>query len=161
MGDSHWTPVISVNATCTTSVSKQKIPQFSDYEQEVNLRTLSNNPAPNLCSTLAVGEYICCSAGSLHDLAPSPSADGTCYTDDVKSGDSCSAIAAQYTLTIDDINQFNSDRGWCGCDDLQAGHPFAFLPVIHQHHFPFPTQFVVPRCQEPISVAQTQENGML
>ncbi|PCG90917.1 Glycoside hydrolase, superfamily [Penicillium occitanis (nom. inval.)] len=80
------------------------------------------NPASDLCSTLAVGQYVCCSAGDLPDLAPSAYANGTCYTYDVQSGDTCSAIAAKYTLTVDDIDNFNSQTwGWYGCDDLQAG----------------------------------------
>lgn len=80
------------------------------------------NPASDLCSALAVGEYVCCSPGDLPDLTPSPYANGTCYTYDVESGDTCAAIAAEYTLTVDDINSFNSQTwGWYGCDDLQAG----------------------------------------
>lgn len=80
------------------------------------------NPASNLCSALAVGQYVCCSAGDLPDLAPSAYTNGTCYTYDVQSGDTCSAIAAKYTLTVDDIDNFNSQTwGWYGCDDLQAG----------------------------------------
>lgn len=51
------------------------------------------NPATDLCSTLVVGELICCTSGSLPDLAPSPYANGTCYTYLVESGDSCSDIA--------------------------------------------------------------------
>ncbi|EEA25067.1 conserved hypothetical protein [Talaromyces marneffei ATCC 18224] len=34
------------------------------------------NPSPTLCSTLAVGEIIYCSAGSVPDLSPQPSSDG-------------------------------------------------------------------------------------
>ncbi|KAJ5927853.1 hypothetical protein N7466_006809 [Penicillium verhagenii] len=80
------------------------------------------NTASDLCSTLAVGQYICCSSGSLPDFAPTVSSNGTCYTYNVASGDTCSAIAATYSLTVDDIDSFNDDTwGWYGCDDLQAG----------------------------------------
>ncbi|RAK98113.1 glycoside hydrolase [Aspergillus ibericus CBS 121593] len=80
------------------------------------------NPSSDLCSTLTVGQYVCCSSGDLPDFAPSAYANGTCCTYDVVSGDSCSALAATYSLTEDEIDSFNSDTwGWYGCDDLQAG----------------------------------------
>jgi chitinase len=38
------------------------------------------------------------------------------------SGDTCSAIAAEYTLTVDEMDNFNNNTwGWYGCDELQAG----------------------------------------
>ncbi|GLA06504.1 hypothetical protein AnigIFM60653_007442 [Aspergillus niger] len=81
-----------------------------------------HNPSSDLCSTLAVGQYVCCSSGNLPDFAPSAYANGTCYTYDVVSGDTCSSLAATYSLTEDEIDSFNSDTwGWYGCDDLQAG----------------------------------------
>ena len=58
------------------------------------------NPSPTLCSTLAVGELVCCSPGTLPNLAPSPNANGSCATYNVVSGNSCSQIAAPYGLTV-------------------------------------------------------------
>lgn len=79
------------------------------------------NSASDECSTLAVGEWVCCSAGTLPDLSPSAYDNGTCYTYYVQSGDSCSALAASYSLTIDDIETYNENTwGWMGCDDLLA-----------------------------------------
>jgi chitinase len=81
------------------------------------------NPSPTLCSTLTVGEYVCCSPGSLPNLAPSPDANGTCASYQVASGDSCSAIAAEYDLTVDQLESYNNDTwGWMGCSDLQVGN---------------------------------------
>ncbi|KAJ5737069.1 uncharacterized protein N7483_002194 [Penicillium malachiteum] len=80
------------------------------------------NTASDLCSTLAVGQYVCCSSGSLPDFAPSEYSNGTCYTYNVESGDSCSAIASAYSITVDDIDSYNNNTwAWYGCDDLQAG----------------------------------------
>jgi chitinase len=45
------------------------------------------NPASNLCSTLAIGQYVCCSSGTLPDLTPKPNADGSCATYTVQSGE--------------------------------------------------------------------------
>ena len=80
------------------------------------------NPSSTECSTLTVGEHVCCSAGTLPDFAPSPNANGTCASYLVVAGDSCSAIAAAYSLTLDDLANFNNNTwGWMGCSDLQAG----------------------------------------
>lgn len=80
------------------------------------------NPASDLCSTLAVGDPICCSAGDLPDLTPQENSDGTCYSYTVQTGDYCSLLADEYYITTDDIETYNSDTwGWMGCSDLQLG----------------------------------------
>ncbi|KAL2812789.1 hypothetical protein BDW59DRAFT_167716 [Aspergillus cavernicola] len=50
------------------------------------------NPASDLCSALAVGQYVCCSEGDLPDFSPKPYSNGTFYTYAVQSGNSCSAL---------------------------------------------------------------------
>ncbi|GLA53900.1 hypothetical protein AnigIFM63604_011204 [Aspergillus niger] len=76
----------------------------------------------DLCSTLEVGQYVCCSSGGLPDFSPSAYSNGTCYTYTVQSGDTCSALAQTYSLTVAEIDSYNNDTwGWYGCDDLQAG----------------------------------------
>lgn len=80
------------------------------------------NPSSDLCSTLAVGEIICCSAGSVPDLSPHENTDGTCYNYTIQSGDLCSTLASTYYITTDDIETWNSQTwGWMGCSDLQLG----------------------------------------
>lgn len=80
------------------------------------------NTASDLCSTLEVGQYVCCSSGGLPDFSPSAYSNGTCYTYTVQSGDTCSALEQTYSLTVADIDSYNNDTwGWYGCDDLQAG----------------------------------------
>lgn len=99
--------------SCTSLVTECGITstEFYDY-----------NTASDLCSTLAVGQYVCCSSGDLPDYSPQPYSNGTCYTYLVESGDSCSTIAASNSLTVDDIDSFNNHTwGWLGCEDLQAG----------------------------------------
>lgn len=86
--------------------------EFTDY-----------NPSSTLCSTLAVGEHVCCSSGTLPDYSPQPQSDGYCYTYLVQSGDSCSTLAATWDITEDDIESWNADTwGWTGCSDLLAGY---------------------------------------
>ncbi|RAK99289.1 glycoside hydrolase family 18 protein [Aspergillus ibericus CBS 121593] len=96
--------------SCSTLAQKCGITpaQFTKY-----------NPESNECSSLTPGEHVCCSAGTLPDFAPKPQADGTCATYTVQPDDSCSKIAATYSITVDDINTFNKDTwAWNGCTRL-------------------------------------------
>ncbi|PYH32949.1 glycoside hydrolase, partial [Aspergillus neoniger CBS 115656] len=109
--DSCSTVQVVSGDSCATLVTECGITSTEFYEY---------NTASDLCSTLAVGQYVCCSSGDLPDL--SPYSNGTCYTYLVESGDSCSSIAAAYSLSLDDIESYNNHTwGWLGCDDLQAG----------------------------------------
>ncbi|KAH8803575.1 hypothetical protein F5884DRAFT_509641 [Xylogone sp. PMI_703] len=80
------------------------------------------NPNPSLCSTLAVGQSVCCSVGSLPDLTPQQGADGSCAAYTVQAGDFCALIAASNGITTDDIENFNKDTwGWQGCSNVLLG----------------------------------------
>lgn len=81
------------------------------------------NPDATLCSKLAPGQVVCCSAGSLPDIAPKPGNDGTCATYVIKQGDSCDSITAANHLQTDDLSKFNDKItwGWSGCSSFQAG----------------------------------------
>ncbi|PYH88504.1 hypothetical protein BO71DRAFT_467833 [Aspergillus ellipticus CBS 707.79] len=93
------------------SLAKQcgiTVAQFTEY-----------NPASDECSTLAAGDHVCCSAGTLPDYAPKPQADSTCATYTVQANDKCSTIAAAHSFTIADIEKFNADTwGWGACSPL-------------------------------------------
>lgn len=79
---------------------------------------------------VAVGEPACCSAGTLPDLAPQQNADGSCATYTVQPGDFCSLIASKNTITIDDIENFNTETGgWQGCGDVQLGQVIHMLEL--------------------------------
>ncbi|KAM0511469.1 hypothetical protein ACHAPE_009823 [Trichoderma viride] len=78
------------------------------------------NPSSKVCNT--AGGHVCCSAGSLPSYAPPPQSDGTCATYTTQMGDDCSTIAATYSLTQDDLNNFNKNTwGWSGCSPLGTG----------------------------------------
>jgi chitinase len=81
------------------------------------------NPQSNLCSTLTPGQRVCCSSGTLPDITPKPNKDGSCASYTVKSGDTCSAIAANNGLKATDLATFNDKTtwGWTGCNGLMAG----------------------------------------
>ncbi|EEA26398.1 hypothetical protein TMatcc_005334 [Talaromyces marneffei ATCC 18224] len=84
--------------------------------------TTYNSQRTNLCSTLAVGEKVCCSSGGLPNWQPSANPDGTCVVYNVQPGDNCAAIAANYGWQISDLSTFNDGTtwGWSGCA-LQTG----------------------------------------
>ncbi|KAI0539137.1 putative glycosyl hydrolase, family 18 [Xylaria digitata] len=74
------------------------------------------NSKTNLCSTLAVGQNVCCTSGKLPDLKPKPDANGNCATYTTQKDDSYSGIAAARDLTVDDLEGFNKKTwGWNGC----------------------------------------------
>ncbi|VUC28028.1 unnamed protein product [Clonostachys rosea] len=76
---------------------------------------LSYNPGSTFCNTLAPGQRVCCSAGTLPPK-PVPQPDGTCATHDVSAGQYCSLIAATYGITVDDLYTFNKQTwAWNGC----------------------------------------------
>ncbi|KAI9778945.1 MAG: hypothetical protein M1816_003793 [Peltula sp. TS41687] len=80
------------------------------------------NPKSDLCGTLAVGQAVCCSMGTLPDLTPKPNADGYCASYLVVSGDYCAKIAAENDLTVDKLESFNANTwGWAGCNNLMVG----------------------------------------
>lgn len=80
------------------------------------------NSDPKFCSTLAPGQRVCCSPGSLPDIRPKTNLDGTCTSYVVKTGDTCSSIATANGLSIADLATFNDKTtwGWSGCDHLGA-----------------------------------------
>lgn len=79
------------------------------------------NPDKNLCDPLMLGRHVCCSAGTLPDFAPKPNSDGTCKSHYVTSVDTCSSLAASYSITQKQLETFNKNTwGWMGCGDLQA-----------------------------------------
>ncbi|KAI0882847.1 putative glycosyl hydrolase, family 18 [Annulohypoxylon maeteangense] len=76
------------------------------------------NTKTNLCSTLAEGQQVCCTAGSKPDLKPKPDADGYCATYTTVKNDYCAKIAAARDLTVKDLEDFNKKTwGWNGCED--------------------------------------------
>ena len=83
------------------------------------------NSASDFCSTLVVGQHICCTNGTMPDYAPSADSDGNCYSYTVLTGDTCSALAATYDITVTEIETWNNGTngtwGWMGCGDLLVG----------------------------------------
>jgi hypothetical protein len=80
------------------------------------------NSDPNFCSTLKPGQHVCCSAGTLPDFSPKPSPDGSCATYTIHTDDNCADLAAAYSITQQDLEDFNQNTwGWNGCSNIWAG----------------------------------------
>ncbi|KAI1483610.1 glycoside hydrolase family 18 protein [Daldinia eschscholtzii] len=81
------------------------------------------NPDPNLCSTLQIGQRVCCSLGTLPDIRPKPEPNGTCASYTVQGGDTCSSIAATNGLSASEVEDFNKVKTWGfdSCANLGLG----------------------------------------
>lgn len=115
---------VSAQAECTTRqvISGDSCASLATKCKITAANLAKYNPSKTFCSTLAVGQYICCSSGTLPDKRPKPNADGSCASLVIHSGDSCSAIGAKYGLTIKELESMNQKTwGWSGCDHLLVG----------------------------------------
>lgn len=120
----HTSSTLSKRGNCTTInvVSGDSCSSLATKCGITGTQFTKYNPEPNLCSTLMVGERVCCTSGGLPG-APQQNSDGSCYSYVVQPGDLCSTIAAANGLTALDLSNFNDGTtwGWFGCGDLQLG----------------------------------------
>ncbi|KAH8800173.1 glycoside hydrolase family 18 protein [Xylogone sp. PMI_703] len=116
---------IQARADCTTTtvVSGDSCGSLASRCGITAAQFTQYNPSSTLCSTLAVGQRVCCSSGSLPDLRPKPNPDGSCAAYTIQSGDFCGVIAATYSLQVADLSTFNDGKtwGWSGCNNLFVG----------------------------------------
>ncbi|GKZ66768.1 hypothetical protein AnigIFM50267_000637 [Aspergillus niger] len=77
----------------------------------------SYNPVSDICNTIEVGQYVCCSFKLLPDYSPQSNDDGSCYTYTIEFGDLCSTIGSTYNIPdATKIEGYNSETwGWEGC----------------------------------------------
>ncbi|EHK96459.1 putative Killer toxin subunits alpha/beta [Glarea lozoyensis 74030] len=86
------------------------------------------NPKANLCSTLQVKDYVCCSAGDPYTEPkpdpPKPGADGVCATHLIQNGDTCDSLSKKYGVTIDDLERWNKFKtwAWTECKAMLLGY---------------------------------------
>lgn len=87
---------------------------FVDSSQQQQVTTTSTNTT----TTSSTYTY---SASRLSRRA-SPNADGSCATYTVNTGDTCSGLAGDFSLTIAEIEAYNAGTwAWNGCGDLGLG----------------------------------------
>lgn len=75
------------------------------------------------CNRLMPKQPVCCSAGDVPDLRPSPNKDGTCAYHIIRAGDLCQTVQETYYLDSGDLEDFNIGKtwGWAGCGKIQPG----------------------------------------
>jgi len=86
-------PIVSARASkgrtiCATTqvVSRETCATLATQCGITPAQFTTDNPSATECSTLAVGEHVCCSVGTLPNYAPQPAANGDCYSYLVVSG---------------------------------------------------------------------------
>ncbi|KAI1120979.1 hypothetical protein F5Y10DRAFT_289094 [Nemania abortiva] len=114
------------------------------------------NPQENLCSALVPYQHVCCSSGILPDFTPKPNSDGSCATYIVVNDDSCSAIAAANSLTVDDLESFNKNTwAWNGCNLLWVGT----IICLSEGDPPMPAPVANAICGPQVPGTQTPPKG--
>ncbi|KAL4935175.1 hypothetical protein BDV06DRAFT_234584 [Aspergillus oleicola] len=111
------------------------------------------------CNNLKVKQHVCCSSGDLPDFSPNPNDDGSCFTYQVKENDNCDTLAAEYSLSRDDLEEFNKNTwGWNKCDPLYKDT----IMCLSEGDPPFPAPIANAVCgpQKPGSEAPTDESDI-
>jgi hypothetical protein len=88
--------------------------------------TKFNSWRKDMCATLQVGDFVCCSSG---DPPPTPkpppkNSDGTCATHLIANGDTCDALTRKYGFTVANLENWNKGKtwGWTDCPGIMPGY---------------------------------------
>ena len=110
------------------------------------------------CNNLQPGQAVCCSSGTLPNVKPDPSPDGTCATHEVKAEQGCQRIAVTYGITQDDLFEFNKKTwGWDGCDN---GNPKIGLRVcVSKGNPPMPAEVWNAECGPTVPGTKAPGDG--
>ncbi|KAJ6035923.1 hypothetical protein N7540_000202 [Penicillium herquei] len=110
------TTIQAISGDETTSLASEcgiTLAEFESYNSGTNL------------SDIQAGQHLCCTSGTLPDYTPSADSDGNCYAYTVQTDDTCSALAAAYDITVNEIETWNNGTNgtwaWMGCGDLLVG----------------------------------------
>ncbi|KAJ7241098.1 glycoside hydrolase superfamily [Mycena rebaudengoi] len=110
-------PALAADCQFATVASCFSIAQAAKITTD---QLLAFNPGLN-CNSLAIGQKLCITTGTLPGQ-PHQNPDGSCATYTAVAGDSCSTIAAKFSVLIADIEGWNVNTfHWNGCAGLQVG----------------------------------------
>ena len=109
------------------------------------------NTKTDFCNNLEVGDYVCCSAGSLPDFSPKKNSDGSCHSYTVKKDETCSSIESDNKMKTGTIKDYNGETwGWAGCNSLQFGQNICLSDGTP----PFPSELDGAVCGPQVSFPQ-------
>ncbi|KAK5799831.1 hypothetical protein VI817_002043 [Penicillium citrinum] len=117
------------------------------------------NPGSTFCSNLKAKQHVCCSQGTLPDYSPKPNADGSCFAYQAQKDDNCDNLAAEYSLTKEDLEEFNKNTwGWSGCGILYE----KTIMCLSKGTPPFPAEIANAQCgpQKPGSKPPTDGSNI-
>jgi LysM repeat protein len=87
------------------------------------------NPANGFCGSLQPFEHVCCTSGTLPNLALRPNQDGSCASYTIAANDNCAVIAAKYGISLEQLTSFNDHTwGWSGCSNIWLGTVICISP---------------------------------
>lgn len=105
--------VLGDDPTSLASECGITVAEFDEYNSSINM------------TDLKAGQHVCCTDGTMPDYTPEPDSDDNCYSYTVQTDDTCSALAAAYDITVNEIETWNNGTngtwGWMGCGDLLVG----------------------------------------
>ncbi|KAM7183708.1 hypothetical protein V8F20_012513 [Naviculisporaceae sp. PSN 640] len=71
------------------------------------------------CNGLKPKQRVCCSAGTMPNFAPSPNADGSCFTHKIVDQDTCDSLSGEYSLSHELLDEYNKKTwGWNTCKNF-------------------------------------------
>jgi hypothetical protein len=84
------------------------------------------NPKDNLCTTLRIGQRVCCTPGDMPVIASNP--DGSCKETVVEKGMNCDKLAAYCGISLPELHTFNNLTQTELCSSLSEGRRVCCTP---------------------------------
>ncbi|KAF2730201.1 glycoside hydrolase [Polyplosphaeria fusca] len=105
---------LEIRANCKTTKVKSDDGCWAVADRcGISQANLEKYNRKNLCTTLAPGEVVCCSSGTLPSTLPSGNSDGTCKTRKVVAKDSCATLASKCGISANDFMKANTKKNLC------------------------------------------------
>ncbi|CAI4215642.1 unnamed protein product [Parascedosporium putredinis] len=80
---------------------------------------IAYNPKDSLCTTLRIGQRVCCTPGDLPPIRNNP--DGSCKEVTLTAGMDCDKTAAACGVSLPELHNFNNKTQFELCSNLKAG----------------------------------------
>lgn len=87
---------------------------------------IAYNPKDSLCTTLRIGQRVCCTPGDLPPIRNNP--DGSCKEVTLTAGMDCDKTAAACGVSLPELHNFNNKTQFELCSNLKAGQRVCCSP---------------------------------